>query len=810
MDDFAPLIRQRLRLILALGFFSGASALIQEIVWIRWFALVLGQGPQAMAIVLAIQMFGIGLGTLVAQRWAAGMQFPQAVRAYGVLEMGVGMAGAATVMVLPQAETILSRFSENASLWSHAAFALLVLLVPMVLIGGTFPLALAALKDAGAPCVPKIYGANVLGAAVGATSAGYILIPQLGLRGTFFVSLLFNFILAGILLRGKEKFPRFQGRFLLAGGVGGGRRVLLGLFLLGAGGMAAEVVWTRGLIIVLGSTTYTVSLVVGLFLAGTGLGSWLYSKKGPDWGFDSVPPGVGAGLVALAVFLSIPLLSWTPLAYSYAQALIGSSPMGRSFLRIFCAAALLLIPTIGMGAIFPWWVQTAKDCRIEKGYAVLCFGNAVGCLVAGWGMLPWMQLKNALMAVSALYVAAGALDPKIGSRRRWMMILLFGLGLLGLTSPVVWNPKVFSSGAFLYAPASGGWNGVERFWSLVQGHRLLFSQDGPSATVTVWQGPGRPPFLRINGKTDASIERDMETQKFSAILPLLLAGGGGGWKGRGPHTDMGAVHREKWSKPPFGAPAPDGAQSENGRVNLQVLVVGFGSGVTSGLLADDDRCASVTVVEIEPRVFEAGRWFSKENRHVLENGKLKKRVMDVRGWLLRDRTRYDIITAEPSNLWIGGMAHLFTREAFRLYRDRLKESGVFCQWVQGYGISEDDFRRVMATFGDVFPHVALVGVRNGDFFMLGSLRPWENLEDFLGNPGGPKIHLSPKVGSEKTTESPLPLWVLGERSFRHSSQGFGIHTDDRPFLEFSTPSQMWNDSSVEIQSHLMLESLNLP
>jgi spermidine synthase len=592
------------------------------------------------------------------------------------------------------------------------------------------------------------------------------------MRGTFFLSLILNFMLAGVLLRGKVEIPWPQNRSQPShGSKEGDGGVLLGLFFLGVGGMAAEVVWTRGLLIVLGSTTYTVSLVIGLFLAGMGLGSWVYSKGGNALSSGSIPAAVGCFIIAVGVFLSIPLLSRIPVAYSYAQILFGSHPVGRSLIRMVCAAAILLIPTIGMGAVFPWWMQRAKHCTTEQGYAVLCFGNAAGCLMAGFVLLPFLEIKNGLMVISGLYALAGGIDLYAGSRYRWIPIVFLGTGFLvvGSATPAVWDKKIFSSGAFLYAPTTDGWKGVRNFWTSVRAYQLSFAKDGPTSTVTVWKSPEGPPFLRINGKTDASIGRDMDTQILSATLPLLL----------------------------------------NGGVEQQALVIGFGSGITSGLLAEDPRCASVTVVEIEPAVLEAGDCFSKENRHVLRNKKLKQVVMDARGWLLKDHRRYDVITAEPSNLWIGGMAHLYTREAFRLYRERLTGSGVFCQWIQGYGISEDDFRRVMATFNDVFPHVALVSARNGDFFMVGSPRPWGDPEHSFAPSRGATVNIPLGLGKKAAPVVPTALWVLDEAAFRYSSQGYGIHTDDRPFLEFSTPAQMGKDASVEIQNNLILESAGL-
>jgi len=70
--------------------------------------------------------------------------------------------------------------------------------------------------------------------------------------------------------------------------------------------------------------------------------------------------------------------------------------------------------------------------------------------------------------------------------------------------------------------------------------------------------------------------------------------------------------------------------------------------------------------------------------------------------------RYDIIVSEPS---IMGRAweSLYTG-VLHNGRDRLREQGVFVQWLQIYQLSTDSLRSVLATFHNVFPHVLVFQV----------------------------------------------------------------------------------------------------
>jgi len=60
------------------------------------------------------------------------------------------------------------------------------------------------------------------------------------------------------------------------------------------------------------------------------------------------------------------------------------------------------------------------------------------------------------------------------------------------------------------------------------------------------------------------------------------------------------------------------------------------------------------VVEIEPAVVEASRFFRQLHGGVLEDSRVRTVIADGRNFLLTTRERYDVIISEPSNLWMSG------------------------------------------------------------------------------------------------------------------------------------------------------------
>ena len=87
-----PAFRDRLRnsraFIATIFFLSGAAALIYEISWVRLFSVLFGNSMHAIAVVVAIYMTGLALGSFIFGRISD--RSVNALRLYGAIELGVG------------------------------------------------------------------------------------------------------------------------------------------------------------------------------------------------------------------------------------------------------------------------------------------------------------------------------------------------------------------------------------------------------------------------------------------------------------------------------------------------------------------------------------------------------------------------------------------------------------------------------------------------------------------------------------------------------------------------------------------------
>src|SRR5215471_18412410 len=81
--------RDRGWIVLALFFFSGATALVYEVVWSKFLSQMFGSTVYAQTVVLAAFMGGLALGNRLLGKWADGLKRP--VQVYGFLEAAIGL-----------------------------------------------------------------------------------------------------------------------------------------------------------------------------------------------------------------------------------------------------------------------------------------------------------------------------------------------------------------------------------------------------------------------------------------------------------------------------------------------------------------------------------------------------------------------------------------------------------------------------------------------------------------------------------------------------------------------------------------------
>ena len=175
------------RLLFLCFFVSGASALVYEVVWLRWLVHLFGATTLAVSTILTAYMAGLALGSWLAGRWGAAVTRP--LRAYGLLELSIGAYALVLPLLLrgvvPGLRLVGATEASSYAALSLGRFALaiLVLALPTACMGATLPI-LARFATPRLPLlggrVGRLYAVNTAGAVLGTAAAGLALLPALG------------------------------------------------------------------------------------------------------------------------------------------------------------------------------------------------------------------------------------------------------------------------------------------------------------------------------------------------------------------------------------------------------------------------------------------------------------------------------------------------------------------------------------------------------------------------------------------------------------------------------------------------------
>ena len=157
--------RQKDAVFLGLLFFcSGMPALLYQIVWQRVLFAIYGVNAQSVAVVVTAFMIGLGIGSFIGGRLCA--RFPKhGILMFGIAELGVAVFGLGSLTIFHWVAT----FTAGSNLISTVFLSLLLLFVPTVLMGATFPLLVEHLvlrTNRVGTTVSTLYFVNTFGSAV--------------------------------------------------------------------------------------------------------------------------------------------------------------------------------------------------------------------------------------------------------------------------------------------------------------------------------------------------------------------------------------------------------------------------------------------------------------------------------------------------------------------------------------------------------------------------------------------------------------------------------------------------------------------
>jgi spermidine synthase len=766
--------------ILFLFFCSGATALVYEVVWSKYLALIFGSTIYAQTVVLAVFMGGLALGNWLFGRRADLLKQPLAT--YGYVEMAIGvyafffdfLHGTADKLFVAVGTGMLEK--EFLLLLWKGMVATGLLIVPTVLMGGTLPLVAAWLQrnqtDASRWSA-RFYSINSLGAVTGSLLSGFFLVRSLGLVATLQAAALVNLLIGGtaILLarqmsktaaagEGQETVraaaetpvmntPELQQQFKLA--------VML-VALTGGVSMGLEVLAARSLVLIFGASLQSFALVLVSFILGIGFGAGMIASPSRQWAKRELT--TVCLLAGAALFIGLFMWNAENAVNVYRELRTAVAKTARGYqlqllINVLISLVVLGIPAAMLGAVLPLWMRAVRGGAsglaeyVGRLLTWNTVGAVVGVMLTGFVLMPVFGVRAAF-GILALALCGGALALANRCRLPKAFLLACVVGGFLLLTLVTGGERwqhVMSSGVFRLKETNVDYGFLP--WRAKE-IKIIYYKDAPDATVSVESMPlpnDEPQIsLRINGKPDASSHGDLSTQLLLGHLGLL-------------------------ARP----------EAEN------VFILGLGSGITaSAALAHPVK--EIVVAENCKPVVESAALFGKWNREVLKNPLVKVVFEDARTVLKLGGKNYDVIVCEPSNPWVAGVGSVFSREFYELAASHLKPNGVVVQWFHVYEMHDGVVDMVIKTFSSVFPNMEIWDPGEGDFIMIGAQTPWAmSLDSVRKTMERPMVKEDlAKIGLKKPEHVFVRQMASGRTAFA-IADGTATQSDAFPLLEYEAP-----------------------
>jgi len=360
----------------------------------------------------------------------------------------------------------------------------------------------------------------------------------------------------------------------------------------------------------------------------------------------------------------------------------------------------LIFPTILMGMVFPAIIVLSIDNieqlpkKIGMIYGFDLFGAVLGALLSGFFLIPFWGIR-ALIFVSAFMNLLICLLVFFEKSRKFFFLFI-GFLFIALFFYLVTNP--FSGSADVYPQQKNDEIYISR-------DNLLFKNENDpnffqKVKIREKKFFSSSPFGELSVFDEAS---DNQQHRYLYIETRVQC------------STVG-LKDQKISEINF----VNGSLDALNKNNLKVLNIGLGCGFTLNKIAKHPRVQTIDVVEINPVMPQAAKFFGEFTDHVLENPKINLIFNDGYKYLMRTPKKYDLIIMDIEHPSVIYSSNLYTLEFYKLVARALNPDGLFTQW--SYRPIADaqiiNYNTLKAVFPKVYPKIS--GVFNDLYYIAGN------------------------------------------------------------------------------------------
>jgi spermidine synthase len=634
-------------------FLSGLAALSWEVIWQIKSSLALGVSAWGAAITLGVTMGGMAAGALLTGSYLKKKPAIQPLRAYGILEIIIGLSGLSLIWTFNEIEHLDTLVYKSLGYSASSMFILGIISIlglPALCLGATLPVIGLAARQIGTS-LSTLYALNTLGAALGCIIAACVFIPLFGVNSTIITIASINLIVGILAILSTSKASEVAQQDsveIVSKNPLSYSTSLIIVCVTGFTTFILEIAWFRSFTAAFMSTTDAFAIMLASVLLGLGIGARLvsYIRK------TNIQLGLLIAVAGILVLLTTPLIE----RFDYYTEPSHPSPYFLILQWFMMTFAAIGLPVILIGIALPWALDEQKTPR-RWGilYGLNAFCAILGAITAGWILLPTIGfartawLGGILLVLASLFIMPNKLR-----------LSVIPISILALIVAVM-----FESGI-------GRYRIQESFYARnnIKPTEILAFYEGPDATISAVEYDNGERLLIIDGfVTTAQTEQEINTDPAHYMV----------WMG---HLPM-LMH-----------PAPKKA-----------LVICFGTGQTSNAVRNENP-EKLDIVDLNKRVFDMAPIFTA-NENVLEDPRVTPIHMDGRAYIRRTEETYDVITLEPMPPNFAGTNALYSKEFYETAKSKMSENGMIAQWAPFHLISLKASKSISKTFQEVFPNSIL-------------------------------------------------------------------------------------------------------
>lgn len=777
-------VRRDLKVLHLVFFLSGITGLLFGMVWIRLFSSIFGSTTSATGVVFSAFLIGLALGSYLFGHLIDRLRW--IVLIFAILEMAIGFIAAALPFILDIVEVryrplFLQHLESHLTILGiQFIISFIVLFLPAILMGGMLPVLGRYLVKQGQSAtrdIGRIFALQTLGASIGCILTGFVLFIQLGVRLTLFsaaglnivAAILVILILRQRLIISKQEYKQDQQRWVKVIPVPQHiiSYVLLLFFCSGFTALAYEVILKRMLSLLMGSSLYSFSLMMTIFLLGLACGSALIARTSSRslraifW-FGIIEIIIGS--LSIIGFFLCPQLPGVFLKLFVSMG-SGYDWISILYVQIIFTFFVIFPITLLFGMTFPLVIgymstQYENIGRIiGKSYSIMVFGAISGTLITGYVLLPYFGTMRSLICIAVLNVGLGilAIVHKSSTPLKTLTLVVFlslSLGSAYLLTP---STELLAIGVFDVSQFASS-SGEIKTESILEKQKQLFFLEGPTASVAVFQDDDDDAglSLKVNGRSiNGGGLQVSKNLKLLGHLPMMF------------HANP-----------------------------QHVLVVGLGMGVTAGITSFYSP-EQILIVEPIPEIVQCAQYFTDHNNNVLNKPFVKVLNNDGDNYVALTDQIYDVITSDPMHPLVTGSGKLYSVEYYHHCLTKLSDNGIFCQWLPLHRLSQRDIQILLASFIDVFPDGNL-WLSGFDAFLIGSNKPLNvpmaRIRKYFNDP---RIHNDLEDIFRGNPLNVISCGLLDSSDIKKLIQNAPLNTEDFPIIEYTIPKSMYSVNYIE-------------